>query len=280
MKRRPSSSLIISITLHIVLGGALLWVLSIPYPFQSFLQRKKVESMPVERISFLTLPDRGTNTPGRAGGDGRPVTPKGPAPPLRAPTQIPSAVPTPPPAAPQPTQGGKGPVVGREGLREGITPSFSDPRLWLPPGPVVSAPKSPAERVDSTITAEIRRYRDSLAAVAANAGRAPGDWTFEKGGKKYGIDSQKIYIGDISIPTAILALLPLNSGGNPISVDRERALAYQRSDINFQAQRAMNEDEFREAVKRIRLRKERERQDEIKHREEQKKKAEKTISEP
>ena len=43
---------------------------------------------------------------------------------------------------------------------------------------------------------------------------APGDWTTEKDGKKYGIDQQRIYIGDVSIPTSILALLPVNRGRN------------------------------------------------------------------
>lgn len=95
-------------------------------------------------------------------------------------------------------------------------------------------------------------------AIAAAQGRKPGDWTFEKGGKKWGMDSRNIYIGDHSIPTAILALLPLNSGSNPIKNREERDLNFQREEIFEQAQRAMNEEEFREAVKKIRERKERE----------------------
>jgi predicted ribosome quality control (RQC) complex YloA/Tae2 family protein len=77
------------------------------------------------------------------------------------------------------------------------------------------------------------------------------------------MDRNKIYIGDHSIPTAILALLPLNSGTNPIKNREERALNAQRVEIQEQAQRAMNEEEFREAVKRIRERKEREHQAEL-----------------
>jgi hypothetical protein len=111
-----------------------------------------------------------------------------------------------------------------------------------------------------------------MAAIAAAAGKKPGDWTFEKNGKKYGIDQNKIYIGDHSIPTAILALLPLNSGTNPIENQRERALNIQRNEIMEQAQRGMNESEFREAVKKIRERKEREHQAAMKKREEERKK--------
>ena len=110
-------------------------------------------------------------------------------------------------------------------------------------------------------------------AIAAAQGREPGDWTFEKGGKKWGMDKRNIYIGDHSIPTAILALLPLNSGSNPVKNREERNLNLQRQEINEQAQRAMNEAEFREAVKKIRERKEREHRAE----QERKKLAEKPI---
>src|SRR5581483_2570607 len=115
-----------------------------------------------------------------------------------------------------------------------------------PPGDVVSAPtrKTYSERLDSVLAARVQAHNDSLAAIAANAARAPGDWTFSKNGKKYGIDSKKIYLGDFSIPTAILALLPLNRGGNPTEVAAERALNFQRREIQEQAQRAMNAEEF------------------------------------
>ena len=144
-----------------------------------------------------------------------------------------------------------------------MSPSFEDPRVWLPPGQVQGTPRSPAERLDSALVSVLRTHQDSLNALAEARGREPGDWTFEKGGKKWGMDRNKIYIGDHSIPTAILALLPLNSGSNPIKNREERALNAQRVEILEQAQRAMNEEEFREAVKRIRERKEREHQAEL-----------------
>ena len=97
-----------------------------------------------------------------------------------------------------------------------------------------------------------------MAAADAAQGKAPGDWTFGKGGGKWGIDPRNIYIAGHSIPTAILALLPLNKGANPITSNENKALAFQRQEILENAQRAMNEDEFRAAVKRIRERKQRE----------------------
>lgn len=272
MKRRPGAPFLISVALHLVLGAALLWVLSIPYPFHGWLERHERERIPVERIGFLAVPNTGTTTPGRSGGDNRPVTPRRRArlvPPKEVPRTVPTTPSTPRTAAPE---GGSGPVVGTGGVERGITPSFSDPRLWVPPGRVMAAPKSPEQRLDSAVASIIRHHQDSLAAIAAGAGRKPGDWTFERNGQKYGMDSQKIYLGKISLPTAILALLPLNNVGNPIQNQRERALNFQRNEIMEQAQRAMNAAEFREAVKRIRERKEREHQAELKRREEERKK--------
>ena len=260
MKRRPSGSLLISIALHIVLGAGLLWVLSIPYPFHNWLVPKPPESQPAERITYVAVPGGG-GAPGRAGAEARPTTTPRREPPLVAPRAVPTTVPRAAPGAQPaaPTRGGgAGAGEGGSGLRQGITPSFEDPRVWLPPGEAQSAPRSPSERLDSALVSTLRVHQDSMNAIAAARGREPGDWTFEKGGKKWGMDKNKIYIGDHSIPTAILALLPLNSGTNPVKNREERNLNFQRQEINEQAQRAMNEEEFREAVKKIRERKERE----------------------
>lgn len=259
--RRPSGSLLVSIALHIVLGAGLIWVLSIPYPFHDWMHLTPQPEEPAEQISYVTLPSAG----GGGGGTERQPGPATAPRPLRAPTSIPSAPPTPSaggqPAQPAGGAGGEG--TGGNGLRQGVSPSFEDPRVWLPPGQVQGTPRSPAERLDSALVSALRTHQDSLNALAETRGREPGDWTFEKGGKKWGMDRNKIYIGDHSIPTAILALLPLNSGSNPIKNREERALNAQRVEIQEQAQRAMNEEEFREAVKRIRERKEREHQAEL-----------------
>ena len=259
MKWRPSGSLLVSVALHIVLGAALIWVLSIPYPFHNWLFPTPPQEKPAEHISYVALPSGGGGA-GQPASGGRPAATPRRAPPLVAPSAVPTTVPRAEPGArpAQPAGGAGGEGEGGNGLRQGITPSFEDPRVWLPPGEAQAPPKSPSERLDSALVSTLRTHQDSLNALAEGQGREPGDWTFKKGGKKWGMDKRNIYIGDHSIPTAILALLPLNSGSNPIKNRQERALNSQRLEIQEQAQRAMNEEEFREAVKKIRERKERE----------------------
>jgi hypothetical protein len=80
-----------------------------------------------------------------------------------------------------------------------------------------------------------------------------------KDGKKYGIDPKWIHLGKFSIPTAILGMLPLNVQANPVLAERNKLSNQLHSDIMSQAQRGMNEADFKKAVKSIRERKERER---------------------
>lgn len=147
--------------------------------------------------------------------------------------------------------------MGTGGPARGIRPSYTDPRLWPAPGDIVAAPKTVTQRLDSVIATIIEPYNDSMAIRAGQ--RKPGDWTFERDGKKYGIDPQYIHLGKFSIPTALLGLLPLNVQANPILAESNRISNQLHSDIMSQAQRGMNEADFRKAVKSIRERKERER---------------------
>jgi len=275
-RRRLSGPAMISIVLHVVVGIGLLRILLVPYPFTSLFSSKEKPVEP-ERISFLALPQASTaNTPGKSGGNGRPETTKREAPrPIVAPTEVPSTLPPITPAAPPPAteDEANGPLIGRGGATRGIRPSYSDPRIWVPPAPVVSAPKSAHERMDSVVTADIERARDSAAAVTYSPNKFErGDWTVEKNGKKYGIDNQYIRLGKVSIPNVLLGLLPLNMQGNPIAAERDRATESLRQEILYQSQRAMNEEQFRKAVKELRERKERE------HRQQDKDRAPKPIS--
>jgi len=93
----------------------------------------------------------------------------------------------------------------------------------------------------------------------ALAQRDPTDWTIQKGGQKWGIDRKAIRLGPVSIPTALLAMLPLNIQGNPQTMERDRAYAAMHRDITWHAQQAINEADFTKAVRSIRERKERER---------------------
>jgi hypothetical protein len=171
---------------------------------------------------------------------------------------IPTALPAPSaPVAKTTDDEGVGPLIGTGGPARGIRPQYSDPRVWAPPGRVVAPPKTVAQTIDSIIGVAIAPYNDSVAAAAQR--RDPTDWTVEKGGYKWGIDRRAIRLGPVSIPTALLAMLPLNIQGNPVTMERDRSYAAMNRDINWHAQQAINEADFMKAVRSIRERKERER---------------------
>lgn len=121
-------------------------------------------------------------------------------------------------------------------------------------------PRTSAQQLDSVIAGDIGAYNDSMRVAAQNQ-RDPTDWTVKKNGQKYGIDQRYIHLGPISLPTAILAMLPLNVTGNPTVLQRERAYSAMHDDIMEHAQSAMNEADFQKAVRAIRLRKDRERRE-------------------
>lgn len=250
----------LSIALHVVIVVVLLRVTVIPGDWMDALLRLD-EPAPVERIGFLQLP-RGEppREAPRRGGDNRPLAPEpAPAPTPIAPAEVPAALPTAPATVrPPAAEGGTGPLVGGGGDTQGVRPSFTDPRLWAPTAPVVTAPLSGTLKLDSAIAPIFRELADSMRAAAA-AGRDPTDWTFNIGGKRYGMDRQYIRLGPVSIPTAALAFLPLNVQGNPTAIDRDRRLGQMRDEIIAQAMRAARDEDFQKAVQALRERKQRER---------------------
>ena len=257
---RRTRPLAVSIVLHAIVAIALVRFLISPAAFTLIFGRTSSPEIPAERIGFLRLPkSTGPAVEGKSGGDNRPVS-KTPAPKLVAPSAVPTTLPpvTPTPRA-QPDEGGSGPLVGSGGPARGIRPTYTDPRVWTAPGDIVAAPRSAKEKLDSAIVSIIAPYNDSIAAAAG--GRQPGDWTVEKGGGKWGIDPKFIRLGKVSIPTAILALLPINTTGNPTTNDRNKLQNQMHADIFWNAQRGMNEADFKKAVRSIRERKERERAD-------------------
>jgi len=259
-KARRSRPLAVSIVVHVLLVALLVRFLVSPAAFTMIFGRAHTPEVPAERIGFLQLPkSTGPAVQGKSGGDDRPISKTAPGK-LVAPTTIPTTVPPVPEVAkPAEPEGGSGPLVGAGGPARGIRPTYTDPRVWVAPGDIVAAPKSAKERLDSAIVSIIAPYNDSIA--AASGERKPGDWTFEKGGRKYGIDQKYIRLGKISIPTAILALLPINTTGNPTMNDRNKLQNQLHADIFWNAQRGMNEADFKKAVRSIRERKEREKAD-------------------
>lgn len=260
--RRPSGAWITSVAIHVMVAGLFVQALLSRHPFFIDFGRPAPEVV-VERIGFLSLPqqkNQGPAIPGRSGGDGisqKPSIVPRPATPTSVPTIITAAPKGPPVASNEPSSG---PLIGGGGQLRGIQPRYEDPRLWVAPGQIASAPKTPTERLDSIIIVDIGAYNDSVR-VANGGRRAPGDWTFERNGQKYGIDSKFIRLGPVSIPTAVLAMLPINITGNPTTYERNKSLTSRHDEIFEQAQRGMNNADFDKAVRSIRERKERERRD-------------------
>ena len=223
----------------------------------------KTEPLHSERIGFIALPkSEGERTPAKAGGDNRPERlDRLKAPPKLAPIYAPPSVPATLPAEPltpaKEDAGGSGPLVGGGGPTRGVRPSYNDPRVWAGPATVVIAPKTPSQRLDSVIAQGIYKMRDSIDSLPRE--RAPGDWTKKIGGKTYGIDQKYIHLGKYSIPTALLALLPLNVQGNPATAEKNQRLGMIRGEILEQSARMGRDDEFRAAVKALRERKDKER---------------------
>lgn len=271
MKQAPRGvpAFVVSIILHVVIGGALLWIIAIPNQLTSLLSEFGRPAK-VERIGFLALP-RAPEPPReapRAGGDnrmdrGRPSA--APARPLVSPVDVPSEVREVRPTTPEPpkSEGGSGDLIDGGGPTRGVRPSYNDPRLWLPVGPVVTAPMRPTTRAESlqtTLAEKIRFINDSIAVANGNP-RAPGDWTVNLGGKKYGIDQQYIRLGKFSIPTAVLGMLPFNVTANPVAMERQRVMSEMSRQIQEQSARASRDDDFKAAVRALRERKDKERRE-------------------
>ncbi|HZD86359.1 MAG TPA: hypothetical protein VE052_10645 [Gemmatimonadaceae bacterium] len=253
-RRNVSTSFLVSLAVHVVVAIAFMRMLILNADFSPNAKRAAVAA---QHVGFVRLARPGEKpAQGKVGGDGRPeksreihVTP---------PTAVPTTIPAPAATAATPTdEGGTGPLVGGGGPVRGVRPSYSDGRLWKAPTQIVAPPKTVAQTIDSLIADAIAPYNDSVAAVAA--GRDPTDWTIKKGGYKWGIDKRAIRLGPFSIPTALLAMLPLNITGNPTTMERDRAYAAMNRDITWHAQQAINDADFMKAVRSIRERKERER---------------------
>ncbi|MFL5527674.1 MAG: hypothetical protein ACJ79I_14730 [Gemmatimonadaceae bacterium] len=253
-RRKLSPPFLLSVGVHVVVAIAFMRMLILNADVSPVPKR---QTPAAERVGFVRLARPGEKpTPGKAGGDGRPTAPREIH--VVAPTAVPLTIPSPAAAVTKPTEEpGNGPLVGGGGPVRGVRPSYSDGRLWTPPQPIVAPPKTVAQTIDSLIADGIRPYNDSIAAVAQQ--RDPTDWTIKKGGYKWGIDKRAIRLGPVSIPTALLAMLPLNIQGNPTTIERDRTFAAMNRDITWHAQQAINDADFMKAVRSIRERKERER---------------------
>jgi len=144
-----------------------------------------------------------------------------------------------------------------------LRPSLGDGRLWVRPLPL--PPRDLARRlartheelVDSAVKAIVQAYLDSIAnEPGAGQARMP-EWVTEVDGKKFGLDGKNIYIAGLKIPAAVLALLPVPSGGNQQAALDHNAQVIME-DLQRAAIRSTNLAEFKEAIRRLREEKQRE----------------------
>jgi hypothetical protein len=263
IRGRSRTSLLISLGVHVAVAVALLNVV-FRYDLAPMGLVEGSDRSTPERLRYVRV------VPGPSAGGASTAMQPAPGPTatarLRAPARIPVGIPEPragtAPVAPgiQDRAGaGRGTDVTPA---TGVQPSYTDPRLWPQPGPFIPVPKTAAERTDSVVKAAFGIFIDSMRTAEANKGRAPGDWTLkDKKGGTWGWDTTGIRLGRVTIPQAVLSLLPLNVQANPTFNDpvTGREAAFRRGDLLHHANRAVSEDEFRRAVKRIRERKDRER---------------------
>jgi hypothetical protein len=260
-KKERGGSLLLSIVIHVFIIIALATI-TFHYPLGQLIGLRRDRDHTPERIQYIVLP-RGEPT---GNGSRSATTPpaKGAPKPLQAPTAVPTVVPPAPSRdATSGSVSGKAGGTGSApaGIATGVEPAAPDPRIPLAAVPYQAAPKTEAERADSAVQAAFGVYFDSARYAAEHPGRQPGDWTHTTAdGQKWGWDPGGIRLGKFTIPNAILAALPLKVGSGQSPIDA-RNRDWMRNDIQLHAQQAISEDEFRDAVRRIRERKEKERRE-------------------
>ncbi len=282
-EKRSAKALSVSIGLHAIAAVVLVQLLTFGHGLSGFLGLDKEKDAREERITFVSprQPKPPEVAPKSKPAVEQPTTDQ---PRLRPPTTGP-VLGTPadaPSAEPAPTRAdtGSGLAAGAEPVGaldpnlRGVKPGYNDVRVWRGAGGggAGAAPgRNGAERLDSIIGYAIGAAADSLDSLAraqGRTGRKPGDWTKTgPDGQKWGWDGTGIRLGKVTIPNALLGLLPLNAqrgmSGNFTEIQRDKRLALAREDIMRNADRALGEAEFRKLVGELRDRRERERRDRL-----------------
>lgn len=175
----------------------------------------------------------------------------------------------PPPAPPKPlaerTERAAAPVPSGRRHVGRLGPGLGEGRLWVEPLPLsprqlasVLTRRDAKELADSFVTQIVQQYLDSIAHDPDIASLKPPSWVAEVNGKKFGIDASHIYIAGLRIPTALLALIPMPGVNAQRPIDHGlEGMAY---DLRVAGSRARSLDDFRQAVRELRARNERDRE--------------------
>jgi hypothetical protein len=145
-----------------------------------------------------------------------------------------------------------------------IGPSYGEGTLWVRTSEAELGVVGPSPdvvthvaRVEAAVRERLKAYIDTMPRDSF-ALPPPPVWTTEVEGNTWGMDGSWIYLGDIKIPTALLALIPFPQG-NIEQARAARELASMRQEIIEAARRAETAEEFREYVDELRRRKQEER---------------------
>lgn len=264
----------LAVLLHVVAGGALLQLLTFGHGLR-WLTGEKDEAPRQERLTYVEPTPRPAP---RAVPPTASAAPRGGAPAFRAPAEVPATIPAPSRgdtgSAPSPRPRPDGGIGAAAPEVRGARPDYADPRVWSTPAYGYGVERRDgADNLDSVMAYAITAARDSLDSLAraqgrAGHGRAPGDWTrTDKNGNRWGWDQQGIRLGKVTIPNALLGLLPLNArvgaSGNYTAMERERRVSAAREDILRMSDRSMGEAEFRRVLKEMNARRDIERRDRL-----------------
>ena len=163
------------------------------------------------------------------------------------------------PVIPEPTAGPETVEPTGEGggngstLTERLRPRQVDPRLLGGSTYTTPGDNSPAAAVRARIAQSIGAYNDSVAAEAEARARAT-DWTIkDKNGGSWGVSPGKIHLGSITLP------LPLAFNPPPGRRDEFNARNRDYAEIEAMANREIGRQGFKDRVKAIRARKDKER---------------------
>lgn len=266
----------LSLLLHVVAGVVVFQLLTFGHGMRWFSDEGD-RDQPQERLTYVepARPPSRSSAPPRVA-EAAPA--RGGAPQLTAPDQVPTTLPAPPRGdtgtAPAPRPRADGGVGAAAPEVRGARPDYADPRVWQPPAYGYGVERRDgADNLDSIMAFAITAARDSLDSLAraqGRTGRAPGDWTkTDKNGNRWGWDQQGIRLGKVTIPNALLGLLPLNAAmagraaGNYTAMERERRISASREDILRMSERSMGEAEFRRVVKEMNARRDADRRDRL-----------------
>lgn len=278
--RRSPRTVLLAVALHVAAVALLVQVIPMGYTFRRLLPFGG-EELRQERLTYIAPREQPASVTPPVAVRPRPETPAPQVSPAPQPVGVPNAPVTTSPAPVVSRDTGSGAPGNGVGALDpnvrGVRPGYNDERVWR--GPVGGGGGGGAvqgDRADNIgemmrgVLMAAQDSVDSLARARGQTGRQPGDWTKTDGnGNRWGWDQQGIRLGKVTIPNALLGLLPLNAAtaaqfsANPTAMSNGARLQQARADIQRMSSRGLGEAEFRRVVKEMDARRDSERRDRL-----------------